>query len=534
MSSATRPETEAAAHPYRAGAIWQHLLLHLVACYAIYIVLLFLYRITLHPLAGFPGPKIAGASYCYEFWFDVIRQGRYTREIVKLHARYGPIVRINPDELHCNDPAFMNEIYASGNRKRNKSKHFCASFPSDTRMGAGGTADHSLHRLRISEVNRFFSRSQVIELEDLIQLNAQKLCDKLLAYRGCGPLDAADAFNCFTTDTLTEYCFGNSTGFLDQPGWEPNYNKPLDVFFSMVHILRHFPWLTYLMERVPLPAVKVISTNIWQLLHHIKVEIPQQIQSMQDNFDGNTFKGRRTIFLQLLNSNLPAQEKTLERLAGEAHTILVGGTGSTTTALCALTYHLLSNPPVRSKLTAELSTVMSDPAKPPCWSTLERLPYFNAFVHEGLRLMHGSSQRLPRVATEEDLVYEGSWKPSPTSPSTNVTYVVPRGYAIGMSAYIMHSDESIFPNASEFIPERWFHQKGEKDLGRYLFTFAKGSRQCVAMQLAYAEFYICMAALTMRVLPFMELYQTKLSDIEYDHDEVIAKPKRGSKGFLST
>lgn len=35
----------------------------------------------------------------------------------------GPIVRINPDEVHCADSNFIEEIYAVGNRKRNKPAH---------------------------------------------------------------------------------------------------------------------------------------------------------------------------------------------------------------------------------------------------------------------------------------------------------------------------------------------------------------------------------------------------------------------------
>lgn len=35
----------------------------------------------------------------------------------------GPLVRINPDEVHCSDPHFSDEIYAVGGRKRDRSLH---------------------------------------------------------------------------------------------------------------------------------------------------------------------------------------------------------------------------------------------------------------------------------------------------------------------------------------------------------------------------------------------------------------------------
>jgi hypothetical protein len=41
------------------------------------------------PLSKFPGPKIAAATLCYEFYYDIILQGQYTFKIRELHEKYG-------------------------------------------------------------------------------------------------------------------------------------------------------------------------------------------------------------------------------------------------------------------------------------------------------------------------------------------------------------------------------------------------------------------------------------------------------------
>lgn len=48
-----------------------------------------LYRLTLDPLAKFPGPKLAAATYWYEFYFDWWCGGKYIFEIEKMHKTYG-------------------------------------------------------------------------------------------------------------------------------------------------------------------------------------------------------------------------------------------------------------------------------------------------------------------------------------------------------------------------------------------------------------------------------------------------------------
>ncbi|KAI4263865.1 MAG: hypothetical protein L6R42_001012, partial [Xanthoria sp. 1 TBL-2021] len=148
-------------------------------------------------------------------------------------------------------------------------------------------------------------------------------------------------------------------------------------------------------------------------------------------------------------------------------------------------YQLLSNPKAYQRLREELLNKIPDAKHLPRWAELEELPYLSAVIHESLRMIYDATQeRLPydtsqersaRIATEEDMVYEAA--------SGDARHVIPRGYAVGISAYLVHSNEDLFPNASKFIPERWLDEKGQRNTGleRRLLVFGWGSRRCVAM-----------------------------------------------------
>jgi hypothetical protein len=58
----------------------------------------------------------------------------------------GPIVRINPWELHVSHPDFYEELYAKVGRRRDKFQYHAAQFGNPE--SAFGTVSHDLHRLR--------------------------------------------------------------------------------------------------------------------------------------------------------------------------------------------------------------------------------------------------------------------------------------------------------------------------------------------------------------------------------------------------
>lgn len=77
-----------------------------------------IYRLYLSPITSFPGPKLAALTLWYEFYYDVIRRGRYTWKIAELHKQYGPIIRINPYEIHIIDPDYIDELYVGPSKRK--------------------------------------------------------------------------------------------------------------------------------------------------------------------------------------------------------------------------------------------------------------------------------------------------------------------------------------------------------------------------------------------------------------------------------
>lgn len=73
---------------------------YLLPCAALTVVVLLvlfcmrvvIYRLYAHPLASFPGPRLAAATFLYEFYFDVIKGGMYIWEIERMHEQYGQCI----------------------------------------------------------------------------------------------------------------------------------------------------------------------------------------------------------------------------------------------------------------------------------------------------------------------------------------------------------------------------------------------------------------------------------------------------------
>ncbi|KAF2656739.1 cytochrome P450 [Lophiostoma macrostomum CBS 122681] len=523
-----------------------------VLVFAIVLTLLYLvcgayHRLFLSPVAQFPGPRLAALTFWYEFWYDVVKRGKYTWKIRELHEKYGPVVRINPYELHISDATFYNNLYVGPSvRKTNKWPWSARMF--GTTFAAVGTADHDVHHMRRAALNPFFSRQNMVALQPDISRHVDKLLSRLQEHRGTGrPVNLVDAFTALTADIIGSLAFGQEYGFLDKEQFHPEWHVFMMELSRSTHLMKQFPWLYQLLEVVPRRMVSwvhpltrrlfALQDDIVEAIDHAKQSQSAETTMKQKSSDGpgqEDHKMRRTTLLSALlsTSHLPDAEKLTPRLLDEALTLLGAGTVTTAWTLSVTCFHVLSNAHVLERLRSELKSLPKSEASNlrPSYTDLAKLPYLNAVIDEGLRLSHGTAHRLPRILPDSSLRF-GDWD-------------IPPGTPVSMTQMDVHLDPNIFPCSDSFLPERWLPEGGSEEERRerrkYLAPFGKGSRACVGRELAFVEIVLGIVAIFGDGIGFdgeegnegleMELYETTERDVQVEMDWFNPVPYEGSKG----
>jgi cytochrome P450 len=203
------------------------------------------------------------------------------------------------------------------------------------------------------------------------------------------------------------------------------------------------------------------------------------------------------------------------------------GTLTTSWTLSLAMYYLLTTPSILQKLKTELDTAIPNPSKSPPLATVDNLPYLTAVVQEAIRLGYGGSGRITNIAPDETMTLKSGGK----------EWIIPAGTPTSMTIMLLHHDENIFPDSRAFRPERWLENPR---LDKHLYSFGKGTRQCVGINLAHAELSLTLSKI-FRVygsvgyrhpndLGALELFETEYRDVECVADMFIPKMWKGTKG----
>lgn len=474
-----------------------------------------IYRLCLSPIAHFPGRKLAALTFWYEFYFDVVKRGSYVWEIQQMHETYGPIVRINPYELHVADSDFLDQLYPTVAKNVEKWSWSAGMFGS-TDM-TFGTVHHTLHRRRRAAFSNFFSKTYIRHLQPVIQSRIDVLCRKLSEQTDTGvPVNMVYAYSALTQDVITEYCFSKCRNVLEMKDFSPWYYELVQKPSELSHMIKQFPHMLPILNLLPDWWVRATNPLVAQFRVQ-QLGYVSQVQSILSHNDATGVKSHPTVFHSLRDDDdLPLSEKSLPRLVMEAQGLVGAGTLTSAHMLSMTTYHVLMNPPILSRLMAELEEAIPDATAPCLLQNLEQLSYLSAVINEGLRISYGSIHRLQRVHPDNALTFRN--------------WTIPAGTPVGMSSLHMHNDPAIFPEPRRFDPSRWMGP--EKELRqRHLFNFGRGTRQCVGMNLAMAEIYMALATLFRKFGTKMQLYDTvRERDVDVKHDFFVTNPSLNSRG----
>lgn len=164
--------------------------------------------------------------------------------------------------------------------------------------------------------------------------------------------------------------------------------------------------------------------------------------------------------------------------------IITAGYETTSGALAWALYTLLTLPGAWDTAAEEVSRVLGE--RVPTAQDLTTLPYLNGIVQETLRLYSPGVISARKVM--RDLQFDG--------------HRIPAGRMIVFSAYVTHRVPEIWPEPTEFRPQRWDPESPgyRKPAPHEFIPFSGGLHRCIGSVMATTEMTVMLARLISRTI----------------------------------
>ncbi|KAK3946266.1 cytochrome P450 [Diplogelasinospora grovesii] len=429
-----------------------------------------------HPLARFPGPFLATISnFPYSASY---LGGRQPYDMLKLHEKYGPVVRISPTELSFNSAQSFRDIY--GHRKGHE------TFIKSAFYDGGSFADKGVHSIvserdpeRHAEMRRYlssaFSDRSLREQEHLVAHHVDAFVEQVGRLR---EVDMTTWFNLMTFDIIGDLAFGVSFGGIQSGKLHPWITVVSESVgqASLADTIGRFPTLGKLYMRLNPGWLHKLSRGSAK---HEKLTLELIERRLKTTTD-------RKDFLSYLENATDDDGKTLSQvqLAAHASDFVIAGSETTATALTVITYYLGRHPEMLKRLREEVRTAFKSYDEID-GTTTGNLRYLHAICHEALRILPPLALGLPRVVPRAGDTVDGHWIPGGTIVSTH-----PMAASLGSGN---------FADPWRFNPERWLSSdKADNNHLEASQPFLTGSRVCLGRALGWLEMRTALAKLHFR------------------------------------
>ncbi len=414
----------------------------------LYPVSILVYNIYFHPLAKYPGPKLMAATRVP--YMRMIISGRFSQRTKALHEQYGKIVRIAPNELSFTDGDAWKIIYGTRTGHGQKQKDF--RFYPPTPGGApsiiySNDADHSRFRRLLSHAFSDSSlRGQEPIIKGYVDLLMQRLKENIAG--GKDVLDMVSWYNFATFDIIGDLAFGEPFDCLKNS----HYHEWVHILFSHMkmgayaNVARRLPASGPLLKLITPKRVR--TQRDWHIeLTKEKVQARLRKSNERPDFFGNILKHKDT------EKGFSAPE-----MISNASTLIIAGSETTATLLSVVTYLLLKNPHVLTKLQEEVRSAFAHEDEINL-DSCNKLEYCLATLTEAMRVYPPVSPGLPRIVDAQGDWIAGNWVPGGVSPILKVESTM---YSCGIYSnrlWLSADDRLHLPLGCEPFPVQ-FHRRG--------------------------------------------------------------------------
>ncbi|KAG2416045.1 hypothetical protein HFD88_007237 [Aspergillus terreus] len=377
---------------------------------ALYGLLNTLYNLFLHPLRSVPGPFLAKVSPLWNTYIALTAQQPF--KIKEAHERYGPVIRIGPNELRFASPTAMTKIYTQGKGAPLKAGFYSQAIPIKEQHSFSIVDKHQ-HLARKKLISRCFSPShQAKFLEGVKELSID--LNRLLARKASESVDnVVDVYhllNMFTFESVYLLSFEEPLRMI-KTGEEHRLMHLANRTAASLVIAVVLPFTRRFLYRIPGRMF-----DDFRAVHEWK-------QYYIDRMRALTKSSQSPFLSQLLNTTSEEHNRPLNESEAAEELIALMFAGSETVGVTMnwLLWELAHHPEVQEKLFKEICEVMPSPTSSVPYDELANLPFLRAVIKETLRVHTAILGPFPRV-TVEDMVIEGQ--------------AVPKGSVVNMCTYV--------------------------------------------------------------------------------------------------
>ncbi|KAJ9494778.1 hypothetical protein H2202_009679 [Exophiala xenobiotica] len=445
----------------------------------LYLVAKIVYNIYFHPLAKFPGPFLAKFTSIFPM-LSMFKMNRIRWQHEMLQ-KYGSPVRVGTNELYFSDMKSWQDIYGQSSNPCPKEKVFYDMFSATGAVSILTERNKAAHARLRRLISHACSLKGLLQEEPMIHQKVKTLLDVVFV-PAASKKESVDIFQTLMDhylDITTYLSFGVSFDCVSGKG-TLNHDD-LDAFMVVVPTQAFFPQLRY----VPIKAIQDGYKALDRLIKFAEKSVGDFHDKIEKNGDDYA-KG--TFLRNLIDAVDPetGSKLTFPELVENTILFLVAGSDTTAVTTMYTIWEIGRRPDVRKKLVDEIRTAFPDPNHEPTYEETSKLEYLNSCIEETLRIWGPLSAGFPRI-----------------SPGKVIgDHFIPKGVQVATPAYVTARDEAVFPNPTEYIPERWLSATAEmRNMSR---PFSYGPRNCIGKHLADIGLHLTLT----------RLYQ--LYDIEID------------------